>query len=112
MFPLSLLVDHEPDQMFLSRRFVHPIPKGLRPPAQGCRASEATLGTLAREPVNPNGVVPSPFLKTATDKLCKFTGRRTKISTKALLPEAFGLPTSTFHFVLAANVHSRRTVLH
>src|SRR5205823_415834 len=35
-----------------------PIPKGLRPPAQGCEA-RATLGNGAGEIGNPNGVVAS-----------------------------------------------------
>ena len=54
--------DHEPGRTSVSRGFVCPIPKGLRPPAQGCRASEATLGTLANDPINRNAVVPAPFL--------------------------------------------------
>jgi hypothetical protein len=45
---------------------VSPIPKGLRPPAQGCLPSEvlltkegeATLGTHPQNAINPNGVAP------------------------------------------------------
>jgi hypothetical protein len=36
MFHPDLLTVHEPDRMFLSRRFVRPIPSGLCHPAQGC----------------------------------------------------------------------------
>lgn len=36
-----------------------PIPTGLRPPAQGCRACEATLGARRRRRINPNGVAAS-----------------------------------------------------
>ena len=35
----------------------HPIPKGLRPPAQGCEA-RATLGHPGKTITNPNGVAP------------------------------------------------------
>jgi len=58
------------------RDLVSSIPKGLRPKARGCRVSEATLGILAHKPVNPDGVVPFPFLITALGKLRVHEGPR------------------------------------
>ena len=42
------------------------IPKGLRPPAQGCRVREATLGGPAKIVINPNGVASRLAIKAAT----------------------------------------------
>jgi hypothetical protein len=54
-----LMIDLSPLTLILSalRGEENEIPTGLRPPAQGCRAGEATLGKHVDEPVNPNGVV-------------------------------------------------------
>jgi hypothetical protein len=63
LFHPDLLAAHEPNQMFVSCRFLRPIPRGLRPKARGCRLSEDTLGTRVHDPVNPTGVVSSPRSK-------------------------------------------------
>ena len=36
-----------------------PIPKGLRPPAQGCRVREATLGAVTQSVPTPTGLRPA-----------------------------------------------------
>jgi hypothetical protein len=58
-----------------------PIPKGLRPPAQGCEA-RATLGKRPQMETNPNGVV-TKIVRLASRRIC-----RNRVAVVPVLPRS------------------------
>ena len=75
------------------RRWPRTIPKGLRPPAQGCE-ERATLGHGSQMETNPNGVV-AKIIRLVSGRIC-----RNRVAVVPVLPRSpkvgAGAPTLGF----------------